>query len=451
VSERHRPRWVLVAMSGSVAMVFLDQTVVGVALPSIGRDLHADATVQQWVVTAYIVAFGALVVVGGNLGDRIGHLRTFVAGVGVFVLASALSGLAPTPEALIASRAAQGAGAALMQPASLTLVVTAFAPAQRGRAVAVYYNVALGMLVAGPLIGGLLTELASWRWVFFVNVPVALGTVALALEAHPAEPARAEAHAPDRVGAALLALGLGGVAVGLQQGSAWGWGSAPTVGFLAAGLLALLGFVGRELRHPHPLLDLRLFRDAGFTLDNVVVLVTRYAMVGILVYLALWLQNDRGFRPIEAGLGLLPAVLALLVGNQGGGALLDRMGARTPDVIGTGAMAIGFFVTIPALAAHSYGWLVPGLLLIGAGTGLAAAANTDAVARAPEAVRGGASGVVQTARQVGGILAVPVTGGLLAAGMGLGGTYAITGTLLTLTAAAVVAFQPTQAKAMVRA
>lgn len=438
----HRPRWVLVAMSGSVAMVFLDQTVVGVALTSIGRDLHMGATGLQWVVTGYIVAFGALVVLGGHLGDRLGHLRTFIAGVALFTCASAVSGLAPNQEVLIGGRVAQGVGAALMQPASMTLVMAAFPAERRGRALAVYYNAAMVMLVAGPVLGGLLTEFASWRWVFIINVPVGLGTIALAVAARPREPALAAPHPEDRLGAALLAVGLGAAVIGLQQGAAWGWAAPDTLGCLVAGAAALAAFVARERRHPHPLLDLSILRDPGFSLDTLVVLVGRFALVGVTIFLAIWLQVDRGFSPLGAGLGLMPVVLTLLIATQIGGGLLDRGGARTPDALGTGAMALGFLLAVPALAAHSYPWLVAPLMLIGAGAGLSIAANTDAVARARVSERGAAAGLIQTARQVGGAVGVPATGAMLAAGMSLGGAFAVTGVLLALTAAAVAAFQP---------
>lgn len=432
-------RGLLLAMSGSVAMVFLDQTVVGVVLETLRTELGMGKSALEWVVTAYLLAYGSLVQVGGYLGDRLGQRRTFFAGVGLFTLSSLLVGLAPGPEILLLGRGLQGAGAALMQPASLALVAAAFPREVRGRALSLYYNVGSAALVLGPVVGGLVTDGVGWRWVFLLNVPLALATVAMAAAWCPADSARPAAPF-DRRGAAALVLGLTALVLALQEGPTWGWRSPLTVGCLVAGV-GLLGLLVRlELGVRDPVLDLRLFADRWFTGDLLAVVAVRFALVGITVFLALWLQRTADLTATAAGLVMLPPILVMVATTALGGRLLDRHGPRWVNGGGLAVMAVGHLAAVPALQAVSPLGLAPGLLLVGAGAGFATAANSDAVIRAAPEARGRAAALTQTMRQVGGALGVPLVG-MMVLGPDLGLAFAMLGALLLGSAAAVVGLQ----------
>ena len=238
-AKSQRAKWlVLVAMTGSLSMIMLDQTVVTVALPSMARHLHLDAGAQQWVVNAYVLSLAALVACGGKLGDRLGRATTFRLGVLIFFVASAACGLAPDAATLIASRLVQGMGAALMMPASSAIVISAFPLWERGRAMALYAGISQVFLAAGPLLGGFLTEAVSWRAVFWLNVPVGIVALVMVRVARP-DNQRLAASRLGRLDLALLTGGIGSLVVGIQQATAWGWGSPATLSAISCGLAAL--------------------------------------------------------------------------------------------------------------------------------------------------------------------------------------------------------------------
>jgi EmrB/QacA subfamily drug resistance transporter len=414
ISARSRRWWILAAMTGTLSMILLDATVVSVALPSIQRDLDMGQTELQWVVNAYLLALAALVAVGGRLSDMVNRVGVLIAGIALFVLASAACGLAGSDEALIAARTVQGAGAATMVPPTAAIVINEFAVDERGKAMGVYAGVSMIFLSLGPLVGGVLTEHLDWRWVFWVNLPVGATTIALILLTRPE--GRVEGgQRLDVPGLVTLVPGLAAVVLALMESSTWGWGSPATLLLLGGGLALLAAFVVVERRASQPLVQLRLFASRNFRGDTLVLFCVQFALVALTVFGAIYLQDMLGFDPVKAGVALLPLTLPLLVAAPLAGRIYDRVGPRWPVAIGTAVAAAGFAWQALFLHDFSYGRLVPGYLLVGLGIGLVMSpANTDAMSSAPAALRGQASGVIQTMRQVGGTVGLAIVGTIVA-------------------------------------
>ncbi|TCK27565.1 MFS transporter [Pseudonocardia endophytica] len=404
-------RWlVLVAMTGSLSMIMLDQTVVSVALPTMARELPLTPHGQQWVVNAYVLALAALVALGGRAADLLGRPRAFRIGVSLFFLASAGCAFAWDGTSIVVFRALQGAGAALMMPVSATIVMAAFPAHERGRVMAIYAGISQVFLALGPLVGGLLTEYVTWRAVFLLNVPVGLATLALVavarVENRPVTGARISV--PD---VAMVVPGLALLTLGVQQLA--GWGRVALVP-LAVGLGLSVWFVVRQLRSADPLIHMRLFADRGFTGDAVVMGLVQFGLLGIVLYSSIYLQELLGFGPMAAGLAALPLILPLTLAAQVGGRWFDRSGVRSPVLTGMIVCTVGVVAWLAALPALSYVLQLPGMLLVGVGLGLTLSpTNTDALGRVSDDERSQASGVVQTVRQVGGTLGVAVIGGVV--------------------------------------
>jgi EmrB/QacA subfamily drug resistance transporter len=411
-------RWlVLVAMTGALSMILLDQTVVTVALPSMSRELPLSPSGAQWVVNAYVLAMAALVALGGKLGDRFGGVTTFRIGVAVFFLASMACGVAPKGAIgeswIIAARLVQGAGAALMVPVSATIVMSAFDVAERGRAMAIYAGISQVFLAIGPLLGGALTESVSWRTVFWLNVPVGLAALVLVHVARPPDERR-----PDvtiRPGSVIaLVAGIGLTVLAVQQASTWSWTSPATLLTLVAGVLITAGFVVGQLRARDPLVQVRLFAQRAF-LGNVVVLgLVQFALLAAILFSSLYLQDLLHLSPMRAGLAALPLIFAIAAAAQLGGRWYDRAGVRPPVIAGVAIATVGLGAWAAALPQLAYAVQVPGMILTGFGIGLLMSpANTDALGRVSAAERSQASGLVQTIRQLGGTLGVAVIGAVV--------------------------------------
>jgi EmrB/QacA subfamily drug resistance transporter len=394
-------------MTGSLSMILIDETVVSVALPTIQRDLDMSQAGLQWIVNAYLLSFAAFVAVGGRLGEMFGLARLFKLGVAVFVAASAMCGFAQSEAWILGARAVQGVGAALMVPASGAIVINAFDPQERGRAMGIYAGISMVFLALGPLVGGVLTEGVTWRAVFYVNLPVGLGILALAFAAVPRD--RPTGNRMDWGGAITLVSGLGALVLALMQAQTWGWGSAATLSLLAAAAVLLPLFAVLELRREEPIVQLRLFESSNFSATNIVLSAIQFGLIGLTVFGALFVQDILGFSPITAGLSLLPVTLPLLVGAPLSGRAYDRIGPRGLVSGGALLIAAGLLWDAALLDKQSYAWLVPGYLAMG--LGLAAAmtpASTDCMNSAPPELRGEASGVMQTVRQVGGTVGLAV-------------------------------------------
>jgi EmrB/QacA subfamily drug resistance transporter len=411
-------RWlVLVAMTGCLSMIMLDQTVVAVALPSMARELPLSPHGQQWVLNAYVLAIAALVALGGRAADRVGRARTFRWGVTLFFLASAGCAVVPAGPAgeatIIAFRALQGVGAALMMPVSATIVMGAFPRAERGRVMAIYAGISQIFLALGPLVGGLLTEYVSWRAVFLLNVPVGVATLVLVAAARVPNTAAAGSRIRP-LDVVLVVTGLAATTLAVQQSAAWTWASPLTVGLFAAGLALTAWFVRRQLHRADPLVHLRLFTDRGFTGATVVMGLVQFGLLGIILYSSLYVQQLLGYGPMRAGLAALPLILPLTLAAQIGGRWYDRSGVRSPVLTGLAVCTGGTLAWLLALPGLDYAWQVPGMIAVGLGLGLTVSpTNTDALSRAGERDRSQASGVVQTVRQLGGTLGIAVIGSVV--------------------------------------
>ncbi len=406
---------VLAAMIFAVAMTFIDMTIVAIAVPSLQDDLSLSATGVQWIVNGYLLSLSALFAFGGRIADIAGHRSMVVLGVIVFATASALCGATPTgslDEAwIIAFRVIQGAGAAIMFPAALAIVLGAFPVAERGRAMAIFFAITGGLTSIGPLAGGYLVEV-SWRAIFWVNIPVAI--IALVLTAISKPPNEKQPAPLDYRGTALVSGGMGLAVLGLQQSSIWGWGSAITWICIAAGLALLAAFVLYELRIENPLIQVRTFADRAFAADNAVLFLLMIPFVPLFFFASMYAQVSLGESASETGLYLLIFFAGFATASQVGGRVLDRVGARPTVVAGCAIGAVGFALwgrSLPDLSiSEQWYWIV----LTGAGVGLVLApANTDALNRVPASRYGEATGITQTVRNFGSSLGMAVLGTLL--------------------------------------
>ena len=419
-------RWlVLAAMTGSLAMIFVDMTVVGVALPRVGAALGMDAVSQNWIVTSYLLALASLMALGGRVGDLVGKVPAFVAGVAVFAAASVVCAASAGPVQMIAGRVLQGIGACLMQPASGALVIGAFAPGERGKAMAAYITIPLLFMALGPVLGGLIVERAGWPWVFWVNVPIAALAIALTLAARPRD-ARSPDRAIDWPGGAMLLVGLPAFVYGIQQlgaprlvqEGAASFDPVP-VAAIAFGAVLLAAFVRRQLRHPRPLLRLRLFADRALAADAITIACMQFAMTGLIIAGSVYAQDVLGFEPVAAGASLLPLLAPTILVAHVAGRWYDRSGPRAPASWGTALASVGLLVQAGGAWQVSYPAMAAGMFVLGLGIAFTMSpTNTDALGRVPHHERGQVSGLVQTMRQVGGSVGVAVVAATVSACLG---------------------------------
>jgi EmrB/QacA subfamily drug resistance transporter len=408
-------RLVLTAMIFAVAMTFIDQTIVSIAVPELQKDLSLSDTGVQWIINGYLLALSALFAFGGRLADIAGHRRMVIAGILIFAAGSALCGATPTgggTEAwIIVFRVVQGAGAALMFPAALAIVIAAFPIGERGKAMAIFFAVAGGLTAIGPLAGGFLTEI-DWRAIFWVNIPVAAIALILTWISRPAnEPVPAPL---DYRGTVLIAGGMGLAVLGLQQAATWGWGDPATLGCIAAGIALLAAFVAYELRQEHPLIQVRIFTDRAFAVDNVILFLLMIPFVPLFFFASMYAQLSLGETPANAGLYLLAFFGGFAASSQLGGRILDTRGARPSVVLGCALAAAGFALLARKLPDLSWDAQWPYMVLAGAGVGLVLGpANTDAINRAPRTSYGEATGITQTVRNFGSSLGLAVLGTVL--------------------------------------
>jgi EmrB/QacA subfamily drug resistance transporter len=399
-------RWlILVVVSIAQLMVVLDSTVVNIALPSAQRDLGFSNSDRQWVVTAYALAFGSLLLLGGRVGDLIGRKRAFIGGLAVFALASAVGGAAPSIGVLIAARAVQGVAGALLAPAALSTLVTTFRdPRDRGRAFGVFGSVAVAGGAVGLVLGGVLTQYLSWRWSMYVNVFFAIGAAIGALIYMVNEKPAVRPHI-DVVGAVLASVGLFFLVFGFSHAESAGWGAPATMASLAVAVVLLIAFVVVERRISAPLLPLRVITDRARGVAFAVIGIGGIAMFGIFLFLTYYLQETLGFSPVTAGLAFLPMVAAIVVcSNLANIVLLPRTGPRWLVAAGMLAAATGL-AWMTRIGVHSSyaAAVLPPLLLTSAGLGfvMSPSMNTGTAGVAPSDA-GVASALVNTGQQVGG-------------------------------------------------
>jgi len=423
-------RVVLAATILGSGMAFIDGAVVGVALPVIGSDLGASLPLMQWVLNAYVLVSAALTLVGGAAGDRFGRRRVFMVGIVVFTLASVACGLAPGSIALIAARVVQGFGGALMVPNSLAIIGAAFEAHEKGKAIGTWAAATSIAGALGPVLGGWLTDVASWRAIFFINVPFAVLTVLIALRAVPESRDPEAAPGLDWAGAGLAASGLAAVAFALIEASDLGW-SDPAVRLFALGGGLLLGvFLWVEARERAPMVPLGLFRSAPFSGINLLTLLLYGALGGGFFLAPFDLIRVQSYSVAEAGAAFLPFPLVMLALSRWSGGLLDRFGARLPLIVGPLITAAGFvFFALVGLGGSYWLAVLPPMLIMGLGMAVSVAPLTTAVMSAvPERQIGIASGVNNAVADIASLLAVAVFG---AVGLGIFG-HALDGELASL-------------------
>ena len=417
ITDDNRRWWTLGAMCFALFMIMLDNTVVNVALPSIQRDLQVSASGLEWTVNAYTLAFGVLLVTGGRLGDLFGRRKMFITGVIVFGASSAAIGLAPDLTWLSIGRAVQGAGAALMMPATLSIITNAFPAHERGRAMGTWAGVSAIALAIGPVVGGFLVEHVSWQSIFYINVPVAIIAVAVTLVA--AHESKDETVAPtiDVLGVLTLSAGLGAIVLALVEGNNWGWGSGRILGLFAAGLLALAAFVAVERRVKVPMVDFAFFRSRSFLGANAIAFIISFSMLAMFFFMALYMQNILGFSPLEAGVRFLPSTVFIIIVAPIAGRLADRIGPRPLIAAGLVMVAASLFWQSYLTPTSGYDFLLGGFMLMGAGMGLVMSPMTSAAMNAVEPTKAGvASGILSMSRMIGGTFGVAALGALVALG-----------------------------------
>ena len=414
VTEENKKWWTLGAVSFGLFMIMLDNTVVNVALPSIQRDLHMQLSELEWIVSGYALTFAALMLIGGKLADAYGRRLIFVLGIAIFTLASLACGLASSGDALIGARVAQGVGAAMMNPATLSIIAVTFPPRQRGTAIGLWAGVSALALALGPLVGGLLTEHAGWNWIFFINIPV--GVLAIAASFLLIDESRDETHERlDIPGLLSSGIGLFALTYGLIEANNYGWDSARIVGSFVVAAVALVVFVLLERHRRAPMLDLTLFRNRTYVGANLAMLLVALAMFGVFFFVSLYMQNVLGYSAVQAGAAFLPMTVLIIVIAPLSGRLSDRWGSRWLMAGGMVLLAIQltYFSQLPTDATF---WrLLPALVIGGFGMSMTMTPSSAAAMRAvPVEKAGVGSAVLNACRQVGGSTGIALMGAIMA-------------------------------------
>jgi EmrB/QacA subfamily drug resistance transporter len=413
LNEGNRRWWTLAAMCFALFMIMLDNTVVNVALPSIQDDLDVSLSGLEWTVNIYTLTFAVLLVTGGRLGDILGRRKMFLFGVVVFALSSAAIGLAPGQGWLVGGRALQGAGAAFMMPATLSIITVTFPPEERGKAIGTWAGVSALALAIGPVVGGALAEYVSWRAIFFLNLPVAVGAVLVTLFATHESRDETKRHTIDWAGIVTFSIGLTALVLALIEGNSWGWGSARVVALLAVAVVGLVAFAVIEPRAREPMVEFSLFRSRTFLGANFVAFIVSFAMLAMFFFTALYMQNILGYSAVEAGVRFLPSTLMIVLIAPLSGRLSDRIGPRPLMVGGLSLTAFALFLQTRIDVDTGYGLLLPAFILMGIGMALVMSPMSTAAmnAVAPEKA-GVGSGILSMSRMVGATFGVAAIGAL---------------------------------------
>ncbi len=415
LAPENRKWWTLAALSFALFMIMLDNTVVNVALPSIQRDLGIGISELEWIVTAYALSFAVFLLTGGKLADRYGRRRIFLIGLVVFTVSSLACGLAGSAGLLIGARTVQGVGAALMMPATLSIISAVFPARERGAAIGIWAGVSAMALAIGPLVGGVLAEKANWNWIFFINVPVGVLGIVAAFILVPESRDTSAVQRLDLPGLITSAVAVFALTYALIEANTYGWTSARILALFALFALSLAAFIVLELRQRAPMLDLALFKNGTFAGANTVALMVSLAMFGVFFFISLFVQNILGYSAIKAGATFLPMTILIILVAPLAGALSDRLGSRWL-IAGGMTLVAGSLVLFAQLDTSSTFWdILPALLVGGAGMALTMSPMTSAALSAVSVDKAGvASGVLNTFRQVGGSLGIAILGAILA-------------------------------------
>ena len=412
-AEDTRKWFTLAAVSFGLFMIMLDNTVVNVALPAIQEDLGTDLSQLQWIVTGYALTFAALMLIGGKVADAYGRRLIFVIGIAIFTSASLWCGLAGSGDELIAARVLQGAGAALMNPATLSIIAATFPPRERGTAIGIWAGTSALALAIGPLVGGLITDRLDWSWIFFVNVPV--GILAVVASFLFIDESRDSTHVRlDLPGLATSALGLFALTYALIEANTYGWDSARILGAFAVAGVSLFAFVLLERYQRAPMLPLDLFRSGTYTGANLVVLLVALAMFGVFFFLSLYMQNVLGYSAVQTGAAFLPMTILIILIAPIAGKTSDRIGSR-------GLMTAGMILVATQLLYFSrlgidatFWDLLPAFLVGGIGMSLTMTPSAAAATRSvPVDKAGVGSAVLNASRQIGGSLGIAIIGAIM--------------------------------------
>ena len=415
-AEENRKWWTLGAVAFGLFMIMLDNTVVFVALSSIQSDLHISQSELEWVVSGYALTFAVLMLTGGKLADMLGRRRIFIVGLAIFTASSLACGLATGAGFLIGARVVQGVGAALMNPATLSIIVATFPPRQRGTAIGIWVGVSAMALAIGPLIGGILTEQINWSWIFFINVPVGIAGIVVSRLFITESRDESKEQRLDLPGLISSAVGLFGLTYALIEGNNYGWASGRILASFAVAAVGLVTFVVLEHRQRVPMLDLSLFKNSTFSGANVTMLLVALAMFGVFFFNSLYLGQVLGYSPIQTGATFLPLTVLIVFVAPLAGRFSDKIGSRW--LMGAGLVLLsGSLLSFSTLGVDSSFWdIVPGLVLGGFGMSLAMTPTTAAaMGSVPVDKAGVGSAVLNSMRQVGGSLGIALMGAIVAA------------------------------------